>query len=115
MASWFDVIGEATIADAILDRLVHTLHRLELREESLRKNCNFVSTRSFFYQNQTRGSISPEYAGGSMKQMHTIIHQVKSWLRSVYTWVHKYHIEKHLNEYSLRSIGQYISKRFFIT
>jgi len=37
VASWFDVIGEATIADAILDRLVHTSHRLELRGESLRK------------------------------------------------------------------------------
>ena len=35
--SWYDVIGEATIADAILDRLVHTSHRIELRGESLRK------------------------------------------------------------------------------
>ena len=24
VAGWFDIIGEATIADAILDRLVHT-------------------------------------------------------------------------------------------
>lgn len=37
VASWFDVIGEATIADAILDRLVHTSHRIELKGESLRK------------------------------------------------------------------------------
>lgn len=37
VASWFDIIGEATIADAILDRLVHTSHRLELKGESLRK------------------------------------------------------------------------------
>jgi DNA replication protein DnaC len=37
VASWFDVIGEETIADAILDRLVHTSHRLELKGESLRK------------------------------------------------------------------------------
>ncbi|MCU0370692.1 MAG: IS21-like element helper ATPase IstB [Bacteroidales bacterium] len=34
---WYDVIGEATIADAILDRLVHDAHRLELLGESLRK------------------------------------------------------------------------------
>ena len=33
----FDVIGEATIADAILDRLVHTSYRIELKGESLRK------------------------------------------------------------------------------
>ena len=37
VASWFDIIGEATIADAILDRLVHTSHRIELKGESLRK------------------------------------------------------------------------------
>jgi len=37
VASWFDIIGEPTIADAILDRLVHTSHRIELKGESLRK------------------------------------------------------------------------------
>lgn len=37
VSSWFDIIGEATIADAILDRLVHTSHRLELKGNSLRK------------------------------------------------------------------------------
>lgn len=37
VASWFDIIGEATIADAILDRLVHTSHRIELKGESMRK------------------------------------------------------------------------------
>jgi DNA replication protein DnaC len=35
--SWFDVIGDAIIADAILDRIVHTAHRFELKGESLRK------------------------------------------------------------------------------
>jgi DNA replication protein DnaC len=33
----YDIIGEETIADAILDRLVHTSHRIELKGESLRK------------------------------------------------------------------------------
>jgi DNA replication protein DnaC len=35
--SWYEVIGETTIADAILDRLVHQSHRIELFGESLRK------------------------------------------------------------------------------
>lgn len=35
---WHEVIGEKTIADAILDRLIHNAHRLELTGESLRKN-----------------------------------------------------------------------------
>lgn len=36
-ASWFDVISESTVADAILDRLVHTSHQIELKGETLRK------------------------------------------------------------------------------
>jgi DNA replication protein DnaC len=35
--AWHDIIGEPTIADAILDRIVHNAHRLELDGESLRK------------------------------------------------------------------------------
>jgi DNA replication protein DnaC len=33
----YDIVGEQTIADAILDRIVHNAHRLELKGESLRK------------------------------------------------------------------------------
>jgi DNA replication protein DnaC len=34
---WHDYIGDPTLADAILDRLVHHSHRIELTGESLRK------------------------------------------------------------------------------
>ena len=34
---WFDVVGEPTLADAILDRLVHNAHKIELQGDSLRK------------------------------------------------------------------------------
>ncbi len=37
IGQWHEALGEPTIADAILDRLVHQAHRLELRGESLRK------------------------------------------------------------------------------
>ena len=37
VGNWYDVIGEETIADAILDRLVHSSYRIELKGESLRK------------------------------------------------------------------------------
>lgn len=37
VASWYDIIGEETIADAILDRMVHSSHRIEIKGESLRK------------------------------------------------------------------------------
>jgi DNA replication protein DnaC len=34
---WHEVIGEPTIADAILDRIVHDAHRIEMTGESMRK------------------------------------------------------------------------------
>jgi DNA replication protein DnaC len=37
VSAWHDVIGEQTIADAILDRIVHDAHRIDMKGESLRK------------------------------------------------------------------------------
>lgn len=38
VSKWHDSIGDATLADAILDRLIHNAHRLELKGKSMRKN-----------------------------------------------------------------------------
>jgi DNA replication protein DnaC len=37
VTAWHDVIGDPTYADAVLDRLVHNAHRIELTGESLRR------------------------------------------------------------------------------
>lgn len=37
VSQWHEVIGDPTVADAILDRLVHNAYRIELKGESLRK------------------------------------------------------------------------------
>ncbi len=37
VVGWYEIIGEKTIADAILDRLIHQSHRIELSGESMRK------------------------------------------------------------------------------
>ena len=37
VSSWHEYINESTIADAILDRIIHQAHRIELKGESLRK------------------------------------------------------------------------------
>src|ERR1700688_3046832 len=37
VAHWHEQIGDPTIADSILDRLVHNAHRIELHGESMRK------------------------------------------------------------------------------
>ena len=34
---WHDVVGDPTLADAILDRLVHSAYQINLKGESMRK------------------------------------------------------------------------------
>ena len=36
-ANWFDLFTDETIADAFMDRVIHTSHRIELKGDSLRK------------------------------------------------------------------------------
>lgn len=37
VSKWHEIIGETTIADTILDRIVHGSHRIDLFGESMRK------------------------------------------------------------------------------
>jgi DNA replication protein DnaC len=38
VSAWYEIIGgEGTLADAVLDRLVHSSHRIDLKGESMRK------------------------------------------------------------------------------
>ena len=37
VSEWYFAIGDNTLADVILDRIVHNSHRLELEGESMRK------------------------------------------------------------------------------
>jgi DNA replication protein DnaC len=34
---WYEIVGNPTLADAILDRVVHNAHRIDLKGESRRK------------------------------------------------------------------------------
>ena len=38
VTSWHDAIGDPTMADAILDRIVHNAHKIEMKGESMRKS-----------------------------------------------------------------------------
>lgn len=43
---WHEVIADATVADAILDRLVHNAYRLDLKGESVRKTKNSIPSQN---------------------------------------------------------------------
>jgi transposase-like protein len=40
--------------------------------------------------------------GSNFKALHTMIHQVKSWLRTTYSWVSEKHIERYFDEFCYR-------------
>src|ERR1700745_2685188 len=44
VARWHEQIGDPTLADGILDRLVHNAHRIEMRGDSMRKNRGKANT-----------------------------------------------------------------------
>ena len=44
LAHWHEQIGDPTLADGILDRLVHNAHRIEMRGDSMRKNRGKANT-----------------------------------------------------------------------
>jgi DNA replication protein DnaC len=43
---WHEIIGDPTLGDAILDRVIHRAHRIELKGESLRKRQAIAATSS---------------------------------------------------------------------
>ncbi|CAN5181143.1 hypothetical protein BH09BAC1_BH09BAC1_02330 [soil metagenome] len=54
--------------------------------------------------------ISKDYAirqipsgnGKNFKALHTMIHQVKSWIRTTYSWVSGHHIQRYFDEFAYR-------------
>jgi len=46
VAEWHACVGDATLADAILDRLIHNAHRITLKGDSMRKKKGVSNERS---------------------------------------------------------------------
>ncbi|WP_143751840.1 transposase, partial [Maribacter sp. 4U21] len=40
--------------------------------------------------------------GANFKALHTMIHQIKSWIRTTYSWVSDFHINRYFNEFCFR-------------
>lgn len=69
IAAWYDIIPDSTIADAILDRLVHTATRIELQGDSLRKTGNFDSIINPTNNKRSEGSTLSETRGQRLRNM----------------------------------------------
>ena len=44
----------------------------------------------------------PSNNGKNFPTLHKVIHQVKSWIRGIYSWVLEFNIDRYLAEYSFR-------------
>jgi hypothetical protein len=44
----------------------------------------------------------PSDKGNNFKALHTMIHQVKSWIRTTFSWVSDFHIDRYLDEFCYR-------------
>ena len=44
----------------------------------------------------------PSNDGKNFPALHKVIHQVKSWIRGIYSWVLEFNIDRYLAEYSFR-------------
>jgi hypothetical protein len=44
----------------------------------------------------------PSKSGANFKTLHTMIHQIKTWIRTTYSWVSKRNIERYFNEFLYR-------------
>ena len=60
VAMWHEALGEPTVADGILDRLLEHVHRIELHGESLRRGKHVEADGS---TNPASSSIQPKSKG----------------------------------------------------
>ncbi|ALO13894.1 Transposase [Salinivirga cyanobacteriivorans] len=51
--------------------------------------------------------------GSNFKALHTMIHQVKSWIRTTYSWVSTHNINRYLDEFCYRLNRSQMKKNIF--
>lgn len=44
----------------------------------------------------------PSNNGGNFKALHTMIHQIKSWIRTTYSWVSEFNVNRYYDEFCYR-------------
>lgn len=107
------IVGAVELTDTGAIKRVYALKIDDYSSKSLRKIFDrHISPKARVQTDQWKGyrPLSSDYnirqessdQGLSMPQIHIIIHQVKSWLRTIYSWVHPEHVNNYLSEFSFR-------------
>jgi DNA replication protein DnaC len=65
---WYEIVGDPTLADAILDRVIHNAYRIALTGESIRKRKAIAQTETRSPAKEpTKGASAPTSAKGNRK------------------------------------------------
>jgi DNA replication protein DnaC len=59
VAQWHDIIADPTLGDAILDRIIHNAHRIELKGDSLRRRTGEKKKRDHLANDRPAGPQAP--------------------------------------------------------
>jgi len=64
VSRWHEQIGDPTLADGILDRLVHKAHRIEMRGDSMRKSRGAIRVDALWSRTWTSTEAAPATSTG---------------------------------------------------
>jgi hypothetical protein len=70
---WYEIIGNPTIADAVLDRLVHNAYCIELTGESMRKRKQETPAEALAMTIRTNHDIQTKRTGANSRPGRRII------------------------------------------
>jgi len=107
------IIGAVELTKEGKVKRMYAIHIKDYSANSLQEIFDkHISTQANVFTDKWRGYIplKKDYKitqtlsqnGEGLKQMHTMIHQLKSWLRTIYSYVDRYHINSYLDEFTYR-------------
>ena len=107
------IVAAVELSDKGGIKRVYSMRIKDYSSKSLKKIFDkHISKQSKVYTDKWKGyrPIAKEYNitqnlsanGGGLPEMHIIIHQIKSWIRTIFSWVHPEHVNHYLNEFSFR-------------
>ena len=70
--SWYEIVGDPTIVDAILDRLIHNAHKIKLEGYSMRRKHGNLTKKRILTIDTNPASRRVAPPGGRLRQRGTM-------------------------------------------
>jgi hypothetical protein len=79
VSQWHDVIADPTLGDAILDRIIHNAHRIELKGDSLRRQAGEKNREHLAHGRPAGPQASPAHVAPSLVGALRAAHGALPW------------------------------------